>query len=327
MTPPASRPRVLVTRRLPQPVLDRLHASYEIVGAEVDDPMPYEVLVSTVAGVDALLPTLSERVDAGVLTAAGPSLRVVANFAVGFHNIDVPACTAAGVIVTNTPGVLTDATADLNFALILAAGRRVAEGERWLRAGRPWEWSPNMLLGQQITGATLGIVGFGRIGQAVAARARGFGMRVLFNTRTPPPASVADALGAESRSLDDLLAESDVVSLNPPLTAETRHLIDARALALMKPTAVLVSTGAGGLIDEDALADALEAGTIFAAGLDGYEREPVVNPRLLGLDNVTLLPHIGSATVETRTAMGMLAVSNLEAVLAGRAPLTPVHLG
>jgi glyoxylate reductase len=309
---------------LPQPALDRLASTCEVLGAEVDDPMPPAELLTRVAGVEVLLPTLSEPVNADVLAAAGPTLRLVANYAVGFHNIDVPACTAAGVFVTNTPGVLTDATADLTWALILAAGRRVGEGDRWLRAGRPWQWAPNMLLGQQITGSVLGIVGFGRIGQAVAARAAGFGMRVIYSSRTSSHASshtLADpGGGAEQRTLDELLAEADVVSIHPPLNASTRHLIDARALSLMKPTAILVSTAAGGLIDEDALADALQAGTIFAAGLDGYEREPAVNPRLLSLDNVTLLPHLGSATVETRTAMGMLAVANIEAVFAGRRP-------
>jgi len=233
----------------------------------------------------------------------------------------VAACTRRRVVVTNTPDVLTEATADLTWGLILAASRRIAEGDRLVRSGRPWEWSPGFMLGREAAGKTLGILGFGRIGQAVARRAVGFSMRVIAHTRTPPE----DREDVELVGFDALLARSDVLSIHLPLSDATRLRFGARELGLMKETAVLVNTSRGPIVDEAALAEALARGTIAAAGLDVYEREPQVHPRLIELENVVLAPHLGSATVETRTAMGMLAARNLVAVVTGEPPLTPVN--
>ena len=242
----------------------------------------------------------------------------------GYDNVDVPACARRGVVVTNTPGVLTEATADLAFALILMATRRLGEGERLIRAQTPWSWSMFFMLGTGIQGKTLGIVGLGKIGQATARRARAFGMEIAYSGRRRAAAEVEAELEARFLSLEELLGSADVVSLHCPLSAETHHLIDAAALARMKPTAFLVNTTRGPVVDEAALAAALRSGAIAGAGLDVFEREPEVHPDLLGLENVVLIPHLGSATVETRTAMGVLAARNVVAVLGGDAPLTPV---
>ncbi|MGX7826924.1 2-hydroxyacid dehydrogenase [Actinokineospora sp. 24-640] len=312
---------VLVTRRM----VDAAMAALDGLGpVEVytgpPTAIPREELLRRVAGKAGLLTVLTERVDAELLDAAGPQLRVVANHAVGVDNIDIPECTRRGVLVTNTPDVLTEATADLAWSLVLACVRRVAEGDRFLRAGTPWTWDPRMMLGHDLHGRVLGIVGCGRIGQATARRALGFGMRVVYHNSRPLPPEVAEPLKAEWRSFDDLLAESDVVSAHCPLTDDTRHLFGASAFRRMKPTAVLVNTARGPVVDEAALVEALRAGEIFAAGLDVYEQEPQVHPGLLELDSVTLLPHLGSATVGTREAMGLLAVGNLTAALAGERP-------
>jgi glyoxylate reductase len=246
----------------------------------------------------------------------------VANYAVGFDNIDVPACTARGVMASNTPDVLTETTADTAWALMMAAARRVPEGDRLLRRREPWVWGPMMMLGQDVHHKTMGIVGFGRIGHALARRARGFGMRVVyFDVYRPSPELEAE-LGAEYRDLDDLLAESDFVSLHVNLTEETRHLMNAERLRRMKPTAVLVNTSRGPVIDEAALAEALRDSVIFAAGLDVFEKEPEVHPALLELENAVVIPHLGSATVDTRIAMGLLAADNLIAALDGERPPT-----
>jgi glyoxylate reductase len=282
--------------------------------------MPRDRLLAEVAGKAGAITLLTDRVDEEFLDAAGPQLTVVANYAVGFDNIDVDACTRRGVLACNTPQVLTETTADTAFALMMAAARRIAEGDRFLRSGAPWIWGPLMMLGQDVHHATLGIVGFGRIGQALARRARGFAMRVLYHDRDRPPAEVEQELGAEYRDLDDLLRESDFVSLHVSLTPQTRHLINAARLALMKPTAVLVNTARGPVIDEQALAQALQQGQIFAAGLDVFEREPDVHPDLLACENAVLIPHLGSATVQTRLAMANLAVDNLLAGLEDRHP-------
>jgi lactate dehydrogenase-like 2-hydroxyacid dehydrogenase len=259
-----------------------------------------------------------------VLDAAGPHLRVVANVAVGYDNIDVAAARERGVVVTNTPGVLDDATADLTLGLILAAARRIAEGDRFLRRAEPWIWGPLMMRGLDLSaGATLGVVGFGRIGRAVARRARGFGLRLLA-TPTRSPLSDDDAAGVTFADFDAVLAESDVVTLHVPLTEETHHLLDAAALDRMQPTALLVNTARGPIIDTDALVRALQEGRIGGAALDVFEDEPTVDPRLLALDNVVLTPHLGSAGHATREAMCGLAVRNVAEVLAGRPPLSPV---
>lgn len=320
-------PKVLVTRRLPKPVMDRLAETCEITLYEGEGAMPRDRLLRDVAGKRAAITLLTDRVDDEFLDAAGEDLVVVANYAVGFDNIDVPACTRRGVLASNTPDVLTETTADLTWALMMAAARRIAEGDRFLRSGRSWIWEPEMMLGQDVHRRTIGIVGFGRIGHAIARRARGFGMKILyFDVYRPSPELEAE-LGAEYRELDDLLREADFVSLHVNLTPETRHLIDADRLRQMKPTAVLVNTSRGPVVDEEALADALASGEIFAAGLDVFEREPEVHPNLLELQNVVVIPHLGSASVETRTAMGMLAVDNVQAALEGLEPPTLIDKG
>jgi glyoxylate reductase len=317
-----ARPPVLVTRRLPQEALDRIVARCDMTLYDGEGVMARHQLLAEVAGKAGAITLLTDRVDEEFLDAAGPQLKIVANYAVGFDNIDVEACTRHGVLASNTPEVLTETTADTAFALMMAAARRIAEGDRFVRSGAPWVWGPLMMLGQDVHHATLGIVGFGRIGQALARRARGFSMRVLYHDMYQPPAEVERELGADYRDLEDLLHESDFVSLHTSLTPQTRHLINARRLALMKPTAVLVNTSRGPVIDEQALAEALRQGQIFAAGLDVFEREPDVHPGLLACDNAVLIPHLGSATVKTRLAMAGLAVDNLLAALEDRHPPT-----
>lgn len=319
--------RIAVTRRIPEPALELLAGCGELWVSSEDRPLTTDELRDAVAGADAVVSLLHDRVDGALLDAAGPQLRVVANVAVGYDNIDVPAASARGVLVTNTPGVLTDATADLAMGLILAVTRRLGEGERLLRARQPWSWHMFFMLGSSLAGKTLGIVGLGGIGRATARRARAFGMEIVYSSRRPATAEVeveAALGGARRLALEELLASADVVSLHCPLTPETRHLIDARRLALMRPGAYLVNTARGAVVDEAALVDALRAGAIRGAALDVYEHEPEVHPGLLELDNVVLVPHLGSATIETRAAMAVLAARNVAAVLRGEPPPTPV---
>jgi glyoxylate reductase len=312
---------VLVTRPLVPEAMRALDGRCELDLYEgPPEAIPRDELLRRAAGKDGLLTLLTERVDAELLDAAGPQLKIVANHAVGFDNIDVPACTERGVLVTNTPDVLTEATADLAWALILASVRRVAEGDRFLRSRRPWVWGPSMMLGHDMSTKTLGIAGCGRIGRAVARRGTGFGMRIIYHDPIRLPSDVERSLGLAWVEFDTLLAESDIISIHAPLTPDTRHLFSTDAFAKMKPTAVLVNTARGPIVDEPALAEALRSGQIFAAGLDVYEREPAVEEALLDLDNVTLLPHLGSATIETRTAMGLLAVENLLAGITNQHP-------
>jgi glyoxylate reductase len=318
------RPPVLVTRRLADEVMRFLDEHCTVTLNDEDRPIPRERLLAEVKGKRGLLPMLTDRIDEDLLDAAGPDLAVVANFAVGYDNVDVAACSARGVLVTNTPDVLTDATADIAWSLILAASRRLGEGERLIRTGSKWAWAPDFMLGREVTGKTLGVVGMGRIGQAVAARARGFRMRMLYHSRTRKTEAEA-AFQAEYRDLPLLLAESDIVSVHVSLSDETHHLFGAEEFRAMKPTAVFVNTTRGPVVDEEALAAALDRGDIFAAGLDVYEKEPEVHPNLLSLDNVVLVPHLGSATVETRTAMGMLAAENLVSALEGKRPPSLVN--
>ncbi len=320
----AQRPAIVITRRLAPGIVEVLAGCCEVRQHDSERPMSRAALIDAAPGSAALLTTLADVVDSELLDAAGPGLRIVANHAVGFHNIDVPACTARGVIVTNTPDVLTDATADLAWALLLTATRRVGEGERWIRAGKPWMWAPTFLLGRGLRGATLGIIGLGRIGRAVAHRGVGFGMTITYHNRHPVPPRVLDGLPARYSDLPTLLSSSDVVCLCCPLTVQTHHLIDATALKQMRASAVLVNIAAGGIVDEAALADALDASEIFAAALDGYEHEPQVHPRLITHERVALTPHLGSATEQTRHAMGLLAARNVLAVLDGQPPLTAV---
>ena len=315
------RRRVLVTRRLPAGGTDPLTdpggpgPACEIVQRADDEPFgPSALREAVAAGFDGLVCILTERVDAAVLAAGKGRLRVVANVAVGFDNIDVEAATAAGVVVCNTPGILDETTADLAFLLILAAARRSSQAEATLRAGRWTGFHVDEFLGRDVHGATLGLVGYGRIGRAVARRARGFTMEVLHHTRTPTGDD------GWTGDLHDLLRRSDIVSLHVPLTPQTRRLIGRAELAAMKRTAVLVNTARGPVVDEEALAEALEQRVIAAAGLDVFEAEPDVHPRLLAAEGAVLLPHIGSATVATRTAMARLACASARSVLAGEMP-------
>jgi glyoxylate reductase len=311
-----------VTREIPEAGL-RLLADFDVTVLS-ERPPTRDELLEAVRGASGVLSTATEKMDGEVMDAAGEGLRVIANMAVGYDNIDVEAASERGVVVTNTPGVLDETTADVAFMLILAAARRLGEGERLLRAGK-WEWwGPKQLRGLDVWGKRLGVVGLGRIGQAVARRARGFGMEILYHNRSRKEDAEKE-LGARYLDLDDLLRESDFVSIHTPLTDETRHLIGERELGLMRETAVLVNTSRGPVVDEAALADALEDGRIFAAGLDVYEEEPKVHPKLLELENVVLAPHIGSATIETRDRMATLAAENLRAVLGGEEPKTPVE--
>ena len=307
--------RVLVTRHLPDGGLDPLRAAHhEIVARDDDTPFTHEDLCAAVADVDAVICLLTDRIDATVIAAGARRLQVVANVAVGYDNVDVAAATSAGVAVCNTPGVLDETTADLAFLLVLAASRLASEAEADLRGDRWPGWGITQYLGRDVHGATLGLVGYGRIGQAVGRRAAGFGMQVLHHTRhdTGSPGWRAD--------LDELLAESDVVSLHVPLSDATHHLIDAARLAKMRPSTVIVNTARGPVVDEEALAIALEEGRIFAAGLDVFEREPEVHPRLLAAPRTVLLPHIGSASQATRRRMAQLACEGANAVLAGERP-------
>lgn len=320
--------KVFITRALPATAVAKL---YEALGTDAvsvypkDQVITREDLLEGVRGVEGLLPILTETVDKEVMDAAGPQLKIIANYAVGYNNIDVPEATKRGIIVTNTPGVLTETTADLTWAIILATARRLGEGERYLRAGKWTSWAPQLLLGVDVYGKTLGIFGMGRIGQAVARRAKGFGMRILCTSRSPLDPALAEELGATEVDKATLLAESDILSLHCPLLPETRHAFGAAEFAAMKKTAVLINTTRGPVVDEAALAAALKAGTIFAAGLDVFEEEPKVHPALLECENALLIPHLGSATLETRTKMADIAVSNLVAYFQGERPPTCVN--
>lgn len=318
-------PRVLITRRVPPPAVELLReAGVAVDLCDQDDPPDRPTLLKRVPGAAGLITMLSERVDAELLKTAGPSLRVVANFAVGFDNIDLAACTAAGARVTNTPGVLTDATADLAWALILSTARRVVEGDRLVRSGQWTGWTPLQLLGLQLTGATLGLVGAGRIGTAVGLRSLGFGMNVLYADEQVNR-ELEERVNAQRVPLDQLIPLADVLSLHVPLTPQTRHLIDAARLAQMKPTAILINTSRGPVVDEAALVEVLRARRIAAAGFDVYEHEPRLTPGLVELPNVVVLPHLGSAATATRQKMSQMVAENVIAVLRGQSPPNPVN--
>jgi glyoxylate reductase len=312
-------PSVLVTRRLPASSVARLSSEHEVDLHAGSAPLPVEELHERLEGKAGAVVLLPDRMDRAAIDAAGPSLKVIANVAVGFDNLDVAYARSMGIVCTNTPDVLTDATADLTWALILGITRRIGEGDRLIRAGGWKGWSFDFMLGTGLQGKTLGIVGAGRIGRAVADRALGFGMRVAVSSRRDPGWPDAEYI-----AFDRLLGLADVLSLHVPMTAETRHLIDKRVLTRMKRSAYLVNTTRGPVVDEGALAWALKEHLIAGAALDVFEREPEVHAGLLSLDNVLLVPHLGSATRETRTAMADLAVDNVLAVLAGRPALTPI---
>lgn len=310
---------VLITRMLPQPALDIVHQACDVQLDRSDRLLPPEELCRAVAGKIGLICLITDRIDAGVL-AAGTHLKVVANVAVGYDNIDVQAATERGIVVTNTPGVLTDTTADLAWALLLSIARRISEAERYVRAGRWHEWKLMLMVGHDIHGQTLGIVGMGRIGQAVARRAHGFGMRILYHNRRRVDPALEAELGATWVELPRLLQEADFVSLHMPLTPETTHLIGEAELRLMPPTSYLINTARGAVVDEQALIRALRENWIAGAALDVFEHEPQVPPELSALENVIVVPHIGSASVATRTKMAVMAAQNLVAVVRGTRP-------
>jgi lactate dehydrogenase-like 2-hydroxyacid dehydrogenase len=313
---------VFVVRRLPTAVEAQLRERYDVSLNATDETYSLDRLVDAAREFDALVPTVVDNVPAPVFESGGRRIRLVANYGVGYDRIDIDAARREGVVVTNTPGVLTEDTADLALLLLLAAARRAGEAERQLRAARWDGWRPTHMLGTRVNGATLGIVGYGRIGAAVARRAhQGFGMRVLYvNPSAPEAHAVAAASAERCESLDELLAQSDFVSLHAPAREGTRRMLDARRIALMRPGAILVNTARGDLVDEAALADALQRGALSAAGLDVFEREPNVSARLLALENVVLLPHIGSATTASRVAMGERVLANLDAFFRGGEP-------
>ncbi len=321
----ATRPSVLVARAVFPDVIERLRQHFEVEHNPDDALWPQGELLRRLQGKQGVFTTGGERIDAALL-AACPELKICANMAVGYNNFDLPAMTAAGVLATNAPGVLTETTADMGFALLMAAARRVTEGEHFLRAGRWDRWAYDMLVGQDVHGSTLGIIGMGRIGQAIARRgALGFGMRVIYHNRSRLPEAQEAAVGARYVGKDELLQQADHVVLVVPYSAAAHHTIGARELALMKPTATLVNIARGGIVDDAALARALQQGRIAAAGLDVFEGEPRVHPDLLACRNVVLTPHIGSATVPTRRAMAQLAADNLIGYLTEGKPVTPLN--
>ncbi|MDH4153421.1 MAG: D-glycerate dehydrogenase [Nitrospira sp.] len=309
-----NRPALYITRLLPPPVIEAIPRHYRLLTGPSDEPPTATELRQGFREADAVICTLSDRIDASLLSHT-TRLKIIANYAVGYNNIDVAAAAQRGIAVTNTPDVLTEATADLTWALLLSVSRRVVEGDAWVRTATWPGWRPTQMLGAEVSGKTLGIIGMGRIGQAVARRAVGFGMPVIYAGRR----SIVSPPGVTwvSRSLPEVLAESDFLSLHVPLTQATQHLIGPQELATMKPTAFLLNTSRGPVLDEAALVSALEAGTIAGAGLDVYEHEPVVTAALRGLPNVVLLPHLGSATLETRVRMGLVCLNNIAAVLEG----------
>ena len=315
---------VAVTNRIPAEGLEALRAEHDVRAWEHEECISRADCLELVKGADAILTLLTEKVDGEFLDAAGPQLKVVANVAVGYNNVDVPACEARGVIATNTPKVLTETTADTAFGLMLMVTRRFGEGERIIRSQTPWQWGMFYLLGMGLQGKTIGIVGMGQIGIAMARRAKAFGMDIVYADDATPPAGALAGLDARKVEFDKLLNVADVVSLHCPYLPATHHLMGAEEFAAMKRTAYLVNSARGPIVDENALVEALRAGEIAGAGLDVFEQEPAVHPGLLEMDNVVLLPHLGSATTETRAAMAQLAADNALAVLRGDAPLTPV---
>ena len=312
----SAKPPLYVSRVLPDPVMAAVRERFTLVREPLDVSPARFALQSGLSQSVAAIVMLTDRLDADVLAAA-PRLKIVANYAVGYNNIDVDAARQRGIVVTNTPDVLTDATADLTWALILATARRVIEGDRLVRSGQWTGWTPTQLLGTAVAGRTLGIIGMGRIGQAVAQRAAGFRMKVCYSSRQRAD-SPSHAVTGEFLPLQALLAGSDIVTIHAPLTQETRHLIGAQELAKMRRTAILINTARGPIVDESALVDALTSGAISGAGLDVFEEEPWLDPRLATMPQVVLLPHLGSATMEARVEMGMTCVKNIEAVLSGQ---------
>jgi glyoxylate reductase len=317
----SKRPFVIVTRKLPEPIETRMMELFACRLNLDDKPLDKSALLAAVAQADVLVPTVTDRIDAEVLAAAGPALKLIASFGTGVDHVDLAAAQQRGIIVTNTPGVLTEDTADMTMALILAVSRRLAEGERLIRSGRWGGWGPTSMLGRRIWGKRLGILGMGRIGTALARRAKGFGLSVHYHNRRPVPEDIESAVEATYwESLDQMLAHMDIVSVNCPHTPATYHLLSARRLRLLQPWAILVNTARGEIVDEEELVRLLETRAIAGAGLDVFEHEPAVDPRLRALDNVVLLPHMGSATIEGRIAMGERVIINIKTFADGHRP-------
>jgi glyoxylate reductase len=315
------RPKVIVTRRLPRGIEKRMAELFDVEFNRDDLPMDAATLADAVGRADVLVPTVTDRIDAALLARAGDRLKLIANFGMGVDHIDLKVARARGILVTNTPGVLTEDTADMTMALILSVPRRLAEGEKLIRSGQWTGWSPTGMLGHRIKGKRLGIIGMGRVGQAMAQRARAFGLSIHYHNRRRLPQVVEESLGATwEPDLDTMLRSIDIVSVNCPHTNETHHLLDARRLALLGPHVYLINIARGEIVDEEALMDALESGRIAGAGLDVFEHEPAVDPRMLALDNVVLLPHMGSATHEARRATGDKVIANIRAWADGHRP-------
>jgi glyoxylate reductase len=317
----ARKPKVIVTRKLPDPVETRMRELFDTELNLTDAPMTRAQLSDAVARADVLAPTITDRIDATLLERAGPQLKLIANFGVGVDHIDVAAANARGIAVTHTPGVLTEDTADLTLALIMAVARRIVEGANVTQAGEFTGWTPTWMMGRRITGKRLGIIGMGRIGQAVARRARAFGLQIHYHNRKPVSPRIAEELEATYwESLDQMLGRTDIITVHSPHTPATYHLLSARRLKLLQPHAILINTARGEIIDETALADLLKAGKIAGAGLDVFEFEPKINPKLLGLPNAVLLPHMGSATLEGRIDMGEKVIINIRTWMDGHKP-------
>ena len=318
---PGKKPLVIVTRKLPEPIETRMMELFETRLNRDDVPMTQAQLIAVAKEAEVLVPTVTDRIDAGVLAQAGPNLRLIASFGTGVDHIDLATARQRGIIVTNTPGVLTEDTADMTMALILAVSRRLSEGERLVRAGK-WEgWGPTFMLGHRIWGKRLGIIGMGRIGQAVARRAKGFGLSIHYHNRRRILEEIEHELEATYwESLDQMLAHMDIISVNCPHTPATYHLLSARRLKLLRKTAIVVNTARGEVIDENTLTRMLAANEIAGAGLDVFEHEPAINPKLLRLDNVVLLPHMGSATIEGRIDMGEKVIINIKTFADGHRP-------
>ena len=319
--------RIAVTGRIPSAGIEMLEEAGEVVAWDSLEVPTVEQVHAMVKGADAVLTLLTTKVDDAFLDAAGPQLKVVANVAVGYNNLDVAACARRGVVCTNTPGVLTDATADIAMALILMTTRRLGEGERVIRSQQPWQWGMFYMLGSGIQGNQLGIVGMGDIGQGLARRAKAFGMKIAYSNRRPVAPQLEAELDAQFMSMEELLSTSDVVSLNCPYSAATHHLMSTAEFEMMRDSAFLINTACGPIVDEVALVTALKTGQIAGAGLDVFENEPAVHPGLLECDNAVVIPHLGSATQETRAAMARLAAHNAVNVLAGVEPPTPIPVG
>jgi glyoxylate reductase len=318
---PARKPKVIVTRKLPDPVETRMRELFDTELNLTDEPMDRDALIKALQRAEVLAPTITDRIDAEIIAAAGDQLKLIANFGAGVDHIDVAAATARGITVTNTPGVLTEDTADLTLSLILAVARRVVEGANVIQAGTFTGWSPTWMMGRRIYGKRLGIIGMGRIGQAVARRAKAFGLQIHYHNRKPVSPRIAQELEATYwDSLDQMLARMDIISVNCPHTPATYHLLSARRLKLLQPHAVIVNTARGEIIDEDALADLLANRQIAGAGLDVFEHEPHINPKLLKLPNAVLLPHMSSATIEGRIDMGEKVIINIRTFMDGHRP-------